>query len=225
MPVDAAAGRVTGMFLKSKLLSAVVGLTVAGMVTAAQGAVLRLDYDGNDFSTAISPYTTGMSIVGWVILDEALTPSADNLFAKQPGSSLTDKDVNSFSIFDGVNNVTKDDASNYGFLFNTDSEGNLIGWRADVQYFVGATLFTTIICNNPSGPTSTGACGDDDVAGSDGDRAGLGSTGSSANNTNPGEWTVTAVPIPAALPLFATGLGLMGLLGWRRKRKGLSQNA
>jgi hypothetical protein len=30
---------------------------------------------------------------------------------------------------------------------------------------------------------------------------------------------VSDVPIPAALPLFATGLGLMGLLGWRRKRK------
>lgn len=28
-----------------------------------------------------------------------------------------------------------------------------------------------------------------------------------------------ATPIPAALPLFATGLGAMGLLGWRRKRK------
>jgi hypothetical protein len=27
------------------------------------------------------------------------------------------------------------------------------------------------------------------------------------------------VPIPAALPLFATGLGALGLLGWRRKRK------
>jgi hypothetical protein len=27
-------------------------------------------------------------------------------------------------------------------------------------------------------------------------------------------------PLPAALPLFATGLGVMGLLGWRRKRKG-----
>jgi hypothetical protein len=27
------------------------------------------------------------------------------------------------------------------------------------------------------------------------------------------------VPVPAALPLFTTGLGVMGLLGWRRKRK------
>jgi hypothetical protein len=27
------------------------------------------------------------------------------------------------------------------------------------------------------------------------------------------------VPLPATLPLFATGLGAIGLLGWRRKRK------
>jgi len=30
---------------------------------------------------------------------------------------------------------------------------------------------------------------------------------------------VGQTPIPAALPLFATGLGAMGLFGWRRKRK------
>jgi hypothetical protein len=30
---------------------------------------------------------------------------------------------------------------------------------------------------------------------------------------------VTTTPLPAALPLFATGLSAMGLLGWRRKRK------
>jgi hypothetical protein len=28
-----------------------------------------------------------------------------------------------------------------------------------------------------------------------------------------------STPLPAALPLFATGLGGLGLLGWRRKRK------
>ena len=36
-----------------------------------------------------------------------------------------------------------------------------------------------------------------------------------------GTWdvTISETPLPAALPLFATGLGVMGLLGWRRKRK------
>jgi hypothetical protein len=29
---------------------------------------------------------------------------------------------------------------------------------------------------------------------------------------------VSSVPIPAAFPLFTGGLGLLGLLGWRRKR-------
>ncbi len=30
---------------------------------------------------------------------------------------------------------------------------------------------------------------------------------------------VNGTPLPAALPLFATGIGALGLLGWRRKRK------
>ncbi|HEX3342143.1 MAG TPA: hypothetical protein VHT68_23570 [Pseudolabrys sp.] len=31
-----------------------------------------------------------------------------------------------------------------------------------------------------------------------------------------------ATPLPAALPLFATGLGALGFLGWRRKRRALA---
>jgi hypothetical protein len=33
------------------------------------------------------------------------------------------------------------------------------------------------------------------------------------------EFDIGQTPLPAAMPLFATGLGAMGLLGWRRKRK------
>jgi len=36
---------------------------------------------------------------------------------------------------------------------------------------------------------------------------------------------VNPVPLPAALPLFVTGLGALGLLGWRRKRKNVAANA
>jgi hypothetical protein len=36
---------------------------------------------------------------------------------------------------------------------------------------------------------------------------------------NSGSLTPVATPLPAALPLFATGIGGLGLLGWRRKRK------
>jgi hypothetical protein len=38
----------------------------------------------------------------------------------------------------------------------------------------------------------------------------------------PGSWSVSGLvltPLPAALPLFGTGLGALGLLGWRRKRR------
>jgi hypothetical protein len=37
--------------------------------------------------------------------------------------------------------------------------------------------------------------------------------------TSTGTFSLTPTPLPAALPLFATGLGALGLLGWRRKRK------
>jgi hypothetical protein len=35
---------------------------------------------------------------------------------------------------------------------------------------------------------------------------------------------IPQAPLPAALPLFATGLGALGLLGWRKKRKALPVN-
>ena len=44
--------------------------------------------------------------------------------------------------------------------------------------------------------------------------AGLSCSGDFGNN---GQWSV--VPLPGALPLFITGLAMLGLLGWRRKRK------
>jgi hypothetical protein len=52
-----------------------------------------------------------------------------------------------------------------------------------------------------------------------------GTCGGSASDTDPTGAAIFAtvppapVPLPTALPLFASGLGAFGLLGWRRKRK------
>jgi hypothetical protein len=50
---------------------------------------------------------------------------------------------------------------------------------------------------------------------------GEGLTGSNtgADSLTVNSLTLSSTPLPAALPLFATGLGAMGLLGWRRKKK------
>ena len=45
--------------------------------------------------------------------------------------------------------------------------------------------------------------------------SGMGGPGSGAGLVG----TVTSTPIPAALPLFASALGVIGVLGWRRRRK------
>jgi hypothetical protein len=37
------------------------------------------------------------------------------------------------------------------------------------------------------------------------------------------DFSVTATPLPAALPLFVTGAGVLGAFGWRRKRKAADQ--
>jgi hypothetical protein len=53
--------------------------------------------------------------------------------------------------------------------------------------------------------------------------AGVASTSNTSFSFSSTSLTVTlaptTTPLPAALPLFAAGLGGLGLLGWRRKRK------
>jgi hypothetical protein len=62
-----------------------------------------------------------------------------------------------------------------------------------------ATTGQTVTCNGPFGPTSCVVVLSDFVG-----------------TISP---EVSGAPLPAALPLFAAGLGALGLLGWRRKRK------
>jgi hypothetical protein len=47
----------------------------------------------------------------------------------------------------------------------------------------------------------------------------VGSAGTSYLSESSSDFVIASTPLPATLPLFASGLGALGLLGWRRKRK------
>jgi hypothetical protein len=48
--------------------------------------------------------------------------------------------------------------------------------------------------------------------------------GGNGGNLVSGSITPVVTPLPTALPLLATGLGALGLLGWRRKKKAAPLN-
>jgi hypothetical protein len=85
-----------------------------------------------------------------------------------------------------------------------DGSGTMFGFLD-----IGGT-FTTI---DPPGAVSTTANGINDL----GQIVGFYTDATGA--TLGFETSTAATPLPAALPLFATGLGGLGLLGWRRKRR------
>jgi hypothetical protein len=107
----------------------------------------------------------------------------------------------SFSFSDGVQtiaNTTPGVVS--GFYFSTDPLGSISAWY----------IFVTSGSNEI---TTTNDANSVEDYGNEPAPYPLTPVGENLNLAS------TWVPLPAALPLFATGLGVMGLLGWRRKRK------
>jgi hypothetical protein len=116
--------------------------------------------------------------------------------------------------------------SNQGY---TSGSGHLLDWIQNTAHFTGASLV-------PNGQVTSMS-----FTGTDADlfavHFGCGSTGDCElvwlfsgdttftvnslqgfSNISAFGDGVTATPLPAALPLFAAGLGAMGFAGWRRKR-------
>ncbi len=151
-----------------------------------------------------------------VIVDEISSTSATvELIA--PGSSSTNIDTPAYiNVNDGgtVGNVTATVSIAGGVTRSDpgqaeDHFGNMNTWTSSVEAHTVTFTLTAV-----NGFTWTDAA---DVL--------MATTGYGAAYSH-GFEAVTAgqdagyyTPLPAALPLFASGLGAMGLLGWRRKRK------
>jgi len=156
-------------------------------------------------------YTTSMRVTGSVTLTNALVPNS---------GFVVPNDIETFAFSDGRILYTPQNSSVAIFDFSTDPSGTITRW--DILLRIGS---------DPNGPHVAGDQVETlfsrfGIQVDDSDRPRFSEwidpihTGLDAADTaagHPGTWTAT--PVPAALPLFATGLGALGLLGWRRKRK------
>jgi hypothetical protein len=159
---------------------------------------------------------------GYVIETMSVSGSftlASPLAADFPFTNVTPNVLN-FSFFDGRNEVTNLNAVNPSFEVGTNSTGNINFWHIivhtnDVLTFRGQQEWRI--------PTVFDRADIIECV-----FAGINCTATNSdfafNERSAGTWSVTSdgtpvVPLPGALPLFATGLGVLGLLGWRRKRK------
>ena len=99
----------------------------------------------------------------------------------------------------------------------TLSFGSITDWS-----FVGVVGYPSFLWSASSTPSGDSASAGWDFV--DYDKGALFSGYVTASG-GPGIWTPNFTPLPASLPLFATGLGALGLLGWRRKRKASVANS
>jgi hypothetical protein len=208
---------------KLKLL---VSLTCAVLLGAApsRASTTTYSYTGPNYNgiegsgiLGFPPYTTSMNVTG------SFTVAA-------PLINLSDQDITSsilsFSFFDGINTITSNNATSYAFTVSTDAFGNLTAW--DIGANIGSlaspldveqgisTHFVTL--HSPAGDEGFVAiCAFSPCTPGSDIVADVGSAVFNNPSQIPGIWTET--PLPAALPLFATGIGGLGLLGWRRKGK------
>jgi hypothetical protein len=141
--------------------------------------------------------------------------------------------VLNFSFLDGRGNTLSNlNASNFleSFIVQTDPTGNILTWTVNVANDTGIPAVVTgqfIEFRTNSDPNQGDFANIDEclsVSGSSCATFGR-DQGNTTGRLDPpvGTWSLASdtvvTPLPTALPLFATGLGALGLIGWRRKRK------
>jgi hypothetical protein len=189
---------------KLKMVMLVVGLLMVIENNAKASVVYT--YTGYDFSNTPPSQYHGVygdvdSVTGTMELSNALPANANDLYVIPV----------SFSFSDGIQKITSATPLNPlndtdSFQFYTNASGAITAWQVLVYSSTyGAWVGTG--CGNAFNCADGGRLD--------------GNNGAVSYNM-PGIWqatTVSSTPLPAALPLFASALGGIGLLSWRRKRR------
>jgi len=208
----------------ARITAAAAGTLIAILATvSASQAATVYSYTGNDFvfitdSADIGgTYTTSMNVTGSLTLTNPLGPN-------EPLHDITGPNLQSFSFFDGRNTITNLSPNLFEatLQMGTGGSGEIGTWL--IQLRLGDSITQELIFTSRTAADAGGinlcvnppACSlfSTDLA--------------QAQVVGDGRWVsseVSATPLPAALPLFASGLGALGLTVWRRKKKAAALTA
>ena len=186
--------------LMSTRPSTIAGLAILTCGAATASADVVYSYVGNDFTSFTSPFTEFDKVTISLTFSESL---GDNLAY----SAVTPISV---TISDGVDTITMANPSGAGYQFSlaTNASGVPDLWFVLVPFGTHSEIYSkdlSAVNQEDLGITEVPGPLYPDAT----------------NGLDPGSWSgaTTVTPLPATLPLFATGLGALGLLGWRRKKK------
>ena len=208
------------------------------MRTGTSKAIAGLLLFGLAANANASPYVVSIQEVGFDVVATGtgnidltgltLTRTSGFVAAISPSSNTIN--LNSIVGAQEFTGTMSGPPTNIGFgrgsVFADSSSGPFVSFESSV-FLQGVRVFSGYVSDSPVG-TST-----DTFIGFNFPTLGLtpgtyewtwGSGPDQSFTIQVGPLTRSAVPLPATLPLFATGLGALGLIGWRRKQKATLSN-
>ena len=236
------------MKLKSLIFALFAGIAVSGTAIAAPVTGVAVQADGSALPNPVVIEDSPLGISNALRYFIPLTSGGTCVFGVDCGTSsdsgtggtlmsmflaftpVTPGVGGTLSIlFDDLDLINANDPSNFLEEVTVKSGGTEI---ISIDTFDGVIVTDTTVPNGPGNPadniTQLVLTLDPSLVAADPLILELVFSASSTGGKNTAEHLLalfdqaggaTPVPLPGALPLFAGGLGLMGLMGWRRKRK------
>lgn len=192
--------------MKSKIRIALALSAVLGLCQIPHAQATTFSYTGNNFTSLIDvpqvpgSFNTTENVTGTFTTSSALS---NNLIGVDIEGLVT-----SFSFSDVRTNLTNLNTTAHLFIVWTDASGHITQWIFDLANNNAEILARQTIAND----------------GTQDDRGRVISGGFADQADVLVAGTLTPTPLPAALPLFASGLGVIGLLARRRKRQSADIN-